>query len=227
MEATRLLGVPPDRILKLPANTEDKAGWDAIYQKLGAPAKPEEYKFDGIKMKDGTDPNPALLDFVRKQAQALHLSVDGAKQFTNELLKYNQGADDAEVAEQTAKITLAQETLRKNWGPNFEANKFIASQAAQKLGFTLPEIKGLEGLVGFDRIMEAFRKVGAGMGEDVFIRGEGQTQGGIMTRDQAVAKVAELKADSAWVKRYLDGGSVEKREMLSLNTIIAGGQKAA
>ena len=42
-----------------------------------------------------------------------------------------------------------------------------------------------------------------------------------MTREQAQSRINDLKADKAWVGRYLDGGSQEKREMLALMQIVA------
>jgi hypothetical protein len=224
LEAQRLLTTDPKNILKLPTKPDDKAGWDAIYQRLGAPAKPEEYKFDGIKFADGTDLDEAFIAFAREQAANLHLSVDGARAFTQALVKKMDADETTENADKTAKLTAAKAALQKNWGQNFEANKFVASQAATKLGMSASEIAGLEGVVGYDRIMEMFRTVGEQMGEAIFVKGNNPGGGGIMTREQAVAKKAELMADAAWTTRYTNGGKVELNEMMALSTIISGGQ---
>ena len=36
----KLMGVPQDRMIKLPEKAEDKAAWDSIYNRLGRPEKP-------------------------------------------------------------------------------------------------------------------------------------------------------------------------------------------
>lgn len=228
LESSRLLGVPADRIIKLPAKADDIEGWNGVYAKLGAAAKADDYKYDGLKFKDGSDLDDGFTSLMRNVSSTLHLSVEGSKQLASELVKFMDAAEDSESATKTAAAAEEKQKLATNWGKNFEANKFVASQAAQKLGFTQEEIEGLQGLVGYARIMEAFRKVGAGMGEDIFVQnGSGEGKGGIMTREQATLRLEELKADSAWVERYQAGGVKEKQEMFALQTLIHGGQKAA
>ena len=72
------------------------------------------------------------------------------------------------------------------------------------------------------RVMEAMRRVGQSLGEDKYVAGSGSSSGGVMTRDQAVARKAELMADRAWGKSYLEGDVAKAREMTALNVIIAG-----
>jgi len=43
-----------------------------------------------------------------------------------------------------------------------------------------------------------------------------------MTREQAVDTKASLMKDGGWVKRFLDGGSEEAKQMLNLNRILTG-----
>lgn len=226
LEATRMLSVPADRLLKLPAKADDIDGWNAVYAKLGAASKADDYKYDGLKFKDGSELDDGFTGLMRNVSSKLHLSVDGSKELASELVKFMDAADEATLAENTAKLAEAKTKLEKNWGQNFQANQFVASQAAQRLGFTQEEITGLQGLVGYDRIMEAFRKIGAGMGEDIFVQGQGSTGGGIMTRDQAAARITELKADTAWVQRYQNGGVKEKQEMTALHHIVYGSKAA-
>ena len=41
-----------------------------------------------------------------------------------------------------------------------------------------------------------------------------------MTKDQASARLQELKNDKDWMKRYMAGDTQAKREFVSLTTII-------
>ena len=86
----------------------------------------------------------------------------------------------------------------------------------------------LEGVIGYDKIMEMFRSIGEKIGEDKFIKsGAPGNQGGPMTREQAVAKKADLMSDPVWKAAYLNGDQQKLREMLALNTIISSVERAA
>lgn len=53
---------------------------------------------------------------------------------------------------------------------------------------------------------------------------EDQRKSSELSREQALAKVAELKADPLWVKRYVTGDFQTGAEMLALQKIIARGK---
>jgi hypothetical protein len=221
-EAERFVGVPAEQVVRLPSSPADEAGWKAVWERLGAPATKEGYDFSQIKFADGTPLDPNFAEFMRTQAAAMYLPKDKAVGLTQAFTKFLEGQEAAEAAETTARLAQERDTLAKNWGNNFEANKFVASQAALKLGFTPQEISALEGVVGYAKVMEAMRRVGQSLGEDKYVAGSGSSSGGVMTRDQAVARKAELMADRAWGKSYLEGDAAKVREMTALNVIIAG-----
>jgi hypothetical protein len=167
------------------------------------------------------------VEFFRAQAAALHLPKDAAPALLDAYLKHQNGIGAAAAAEKTAKLAEEHKVLDANWGANAEANKFLARKGAEKLGLDATAVDALEGVVGYAKTMEALRKVGEISGEAKFIGGNGMTQDGIMTREQAVARKAELMADGAWTKRYMDGGSAEAREMTALLTLIVGDDTAS
>jgi hypothetical protein len=224
-EAEKFVGVPADRIIKLPATPEDPA-WADVYGRLGAPKTAAEYDFSSVKVND-EPADPALVEFFRTQAAALHLPKDAAPALLDAYLKHQNGIGAAAAAEKTAKLAEEHKVLDANWGANAEANKFLARKGAEKLGLDATAVDALEGVVGYAKTMEALRKVGEISGEAKFIGGNGMTQDGIMTREQAVARKAELMADGAWTKRYMDGGSAEAREMTALLTLIVGDDTAS
>lgn len=220
-EAEKYIGAPADRIIKLPANTEDEAGWADVFKRLGAPDKADGYDFSAIKV--GDEPvDPALVQFFRDQAVKLHLPAAAAPQLLADYLKHQDGIGAAATADKTAKLAAEHQSLDANWGANKEANKYLARKGAEKLGLDAAAVDALEGVVGYAKTMEALRKVGEISGEARFISGSGQTADGIMTREQAVARKAELMADSLWTKKYMDGDAAAGREMTSLLTLIVG-----
>lgn len=221
-EAQQFIGAPADRIIKLPTDAADEAGWKAAYAKLGVPADAKEYDFSSVKVND-QPLEQGFQDFLRTQAAALHLPKDAAPQLATALVKYMEENATASAADKTAKLAEEHKTLDANWGANKEGNLFIAKKGAEALGFTPAEVDALEGVVGYAKIMEALRKVGAANGEHSFIGGGNgpNGSGGIMTREQASNRLSELKADQGFVKRYLDGDVQAKREMEALHVILA------
>ncbi len=218
--AQLMLGVPADRMVKLPAANADPKEWDAVWQKLG---KPADAKYDLSSVKIGDQPLPqADVDWIAERANELNLSQDGALRLAQAHVKRQTDSAATAAADLTARQGEEAAKLAANWGQNAEANLFVAKQTALKLGVTAEAVAALEGKIGYAAVMEMFRSIGAKTGEADFV-GNGQNfNGGIMTRDQAVARKAELLADTAWAKRYTDGGTQENRELQALLAIITG-----
>lgn len=220
----KMVGVPDAEILRLPKNPSDENGWKAVYSKLGKPAEPKEYDFTTVKFADGSDLDEGFADFLRNTAYNSHLSKEAATRLASELVKHMDQIEASESASTQATVQAAQRKLRDDWGNNFENNLFIARKGAEVLGVDPETVQSLEKVAGYDKVMELFRKVGVLNKEDAYIRGSNPTGGGFMTKAQAQGRIAELKADPAWQKRYFEGGSIERREMDGLTAILAAGQ---
>lgn len=222
-EAERFIGVPANQLIRLPTDAADEAGWKTVYAKMGVPTDATGYKFDGLKFADGSDLTPAFADTMRNAAVKFHLTPDAATGLTAEVMKFIESTEASDASETAAKIAEQTAALKANWGPNYEANLFVARQAAQALGVNAELLNTLEGALGGDKVMEMFRSIGARIGEDRFVTGSNPAgSGGVMTKEQAVARKAELMKDAVWVKSYLSGDAQRGREMMALNTIIVG-----
>jgi len=217
-QAEKFIGVPADQIIRLPKDATDEAGWKQVWNRLGAGSDPKDYD---LKTADGKPIDGPLGDFLRQRAAALQLPKDKVAALAADLVKHNTDTAVAAKVETDAKIAEQKGILAKSWGQNHEANMFVAKQAAAKLGVTPEQVAALEQTVGYAKVMEMFRDIGTKIGEAKFVNSNGPT-GGIMTREQAVAKRAELMGDTNWTKRYLDGGAPEGREMNALLVLIAG-----
>ena len=214
-EAERLIGAPASEMIRMPKADAPEAERIAMWQRLGAPADPKDYDFTGV--------DPALADAVRATAAAAHLPKDAATQVATGVAKYLTDKAAGETAERAAALQTERETLQKSWGNNFETNKFIAGQAAQKLGVDPAAIAALEGQVGYGPIMEMFRKIGMSLGEDKFVNnGPAGGDPALATKESAIARKTELKADQGFVTRYLAGDREAVRQMKALDMLIAG-----
>lgn len=222
-EAQQLLGVPKDQLLRLP-DPKNPESVKSFWQRLGTPAKPEEYDFSMVKFSNGDPLDDEAAGFLRKIFHETNVPRDAATRITSELVKYMENQEKKHMAERQAKLAEQKAALEKNWGVHKEANLFVARQAAAKLGVQPQEVDALESVIGYDRVMEMFRAIGERLGEARFIAsGPASQTGGVMTREQAVARKQELMKDQAWVSRYLNGDAEASREMQALNRLITQG----
>jgi hypothetical protein len=220
-----MLGAPADRLLRLPARQDDEAGWRSVYQKLGAPEKPEDYSFEGIDFGDD-DLTHQFTQAVRETAHELNIPKAMAERLAQRFFKFtaDQGAaHDAQTA-----ATLQQETqkLAADWGQpgsdRYRANEFIADQAIKALGVPQEALNKLRDGVGGAEVARLFHKIGLAMGEDRYVAGQNPAQPGMMSVEQAKARRTELMGDKEFVTRYNSGGTKERAEMTALNTLIVG-----
>lgn len=222
-EAERLIGVPADRIIRLPQDLTDPAGMKPVWQKLGAPAEAKDYDFSSVKDAAGQPIAAPLAEAIRATAFEASVPKDVATKIAATVVKHFDSVTKEANAVAEAKLTEERAALKTNWTTNHDANMVVARDGAVKLGVTPEEVAALEKVVGYAKTMEMFRKVGAASAEHNFINpSNGGNNNAIMTREQAIARKAELTADTEWGKRYMNGGAPEKREMDALVRIIVG-----
>lgn len=224
-EAQKFIGQPAEKLIRLPDTPTDADGWSKVWQRLGAPKDAAGYNFEGIKFADGTDLDANFVSFVRNMATDLHLPADAGREVMTRVVKYMQDSETADTQIETAAKLAAQETLKTSWGANYEANKFVASQAAQALGIDKATVDALEQNVSYDKIMEMFRQIGVKIGEDRYVATGGIAGGGPATYEGAVEQKAMLTADTEFVKKALAGDVTAVKQLAALDTIIARGRQ--
>jgi hypothetical protein len=213
-------GVPADRLLKLPEKPGDE-GWKAVYQRLGAPADPKEYDFSTVKHADGSAPAQSLIDAARAAAAALHAPKDRAADIATAMVKHLDAAKAESDAAKAGTLAEQKAKLAQSWGANAEMNRLQAMQGAKRLGITPEAVAALEQQIGYDGVMEAMRKIGAGTTEDTFVE-SGTRTGTPATTESAQQRLTELTSDPAWGKRLASGDVAANREFKQLTGLIAG-----
>jgi hypothetical protein len=220
--AESMVGTPAEQLLRLPKDQTNPVEWDPVWSRLGKPATADKYDLSTVKRADGTDLDPSVVGQVQALAHKLNLPANRAADLASAIVGLNDATAASQKAEKDAAVAAERTALEQNWGANAAANKIVAQNAARALGVEPAQIEALEGVIGYAKVMEMFRTIGSKIGEDKYVAAGSQGSGGVISRDQAVARVTELKKDTAWVGRYLAGGSEEGREMQSLNKIISG-----
>lgn len=219
--AKKLMGVPPDQLLRWPKDANDTEGWNNLYSRLGVPKEAKDYDFSTVLRANNQPLDEALVGALRKAAFTQHLPKEQAIGMAKAVAEHLDAVATREASEKTAKLQAERDTLKTNWAQAPEAFMVLAKSAAARLGVTPEEITALEGTIGYARVMEMFKTIGEKIGEHPYLVPPGGG-GGPMSREQAVARKAELKNDKDWVSKYLAGGAEQKREMAALDAIIVG-----
>ncbi len=192
--AQRFIGAPPESILRLPKDGADPAYVDA-YKRVAALAAPKDAA--GYTFAEGT-PDHIAMTAAETQATAVA-----------------KGEKDIALGAQQA-------LLRQAWGANYDANLFKANRAVEALGWDKGTLDAMQGTVGGDKLMTALLGLAGKMSEADLLRGGGRLDTPSMTRDQAIARKAEILVSAG--QRQFTPVELEttKRELQTLAAIIVG-----
>jgi hypothetical protein len=157
---------------------------------------------------------------MRTKAFEPHLPTTSAAALSQAFVGFMEEGDKRESEAMAQKLTEEKAQLQKDWGNNYEYNRQTAVQGAQKLKVTAEDVATLEKAVGYSRVMEIFRKVGAGTTEDSYISGK---QGGefMTTQQTAQTRLNELMANPQWQGRFLQNEPEARREFEQLTRLIS------
>jgi hypothetical protein len=216
----KLMGVPHDRLAKLPEKADDPA-WNDVYQKLGKPQSAELYKIDVPK--DIGD--EAFANDAKKMFYEANLTGAQAEKLTAKWNEYQRAQIADRAQAQDVKIGAEMQALQKEWGPQHEENIKIVQRASQAFGLDQPKADALIQAFGYKEAMQFMHKIGSKIGEDNFVIGQGQ-QGfnNRMSPESAKSRIKDLRADSAFMGKYLNGDSDARRQMGELFSQAHPGQ---
>lgn len=221
MAAQKLIGVPPESVIRLPKDATDPS-YQGIYDRvvgMGVPAKAEDYKLPATV-------SEADQEFVRAVALKYKLPEAAAQGLAADLRERGEGSTAA--AANAAETTKAanQVALRTAWGGQYDQNAFSATRAAEGIGFTAEVLSAMAGLPAEKYVanMNALLKLSQQLNEATILRGgnpvRDPTAG--FTQEQARARLNQLRDDSAWAKKYLAGDADANAEFQKLTRIAVG-----
>lgn len=178
-------------VLAKPKDANDADGWNKLYTELGRPEAPDKYE---IKLPDGYQADPALLEVARKAAFGMGADPAKAQSLVDGYIEYEKSALAAKVAKTNSENAAAEAQLKQTYGEGF--NKFVADgqRAIAALGLSA------EDLAFFDQhgkgavVMKLAAAIGKGMGENPggFVQAGGGSSGA-MTPEQAVEALTALR----------------------------------
>jgi hypothetical protein len=162
----KLHGVPAERILKIPDNLDTPEG-RAIFEKLGAPKDPKDYKIE-IPKEHGDENLASWLRDTAAKYNLTHRQLEGLVAGWNER---TGTAIKSMTEQQQTFLKQADDNLKKEWGAAYEQNKGLADQGAIALGMGEKEVKALGAALGPDKAMMLLHKLATATGEASFVSG--------------------------------------------------------
>lgn len=221
--AEQHIGTPADRLIRLPADLADQAGWDGVYRKLGVPESADLYDLSAIKRADGSAVPEELAKAIKAAAHEGKVSKDYAAAIAKGII----GHLDTEAANQrtAAETALAAEKqkLADSWGAQFAQNLEVAKRAAQRFGLKPEIVDAIQQGSSYSETMEFLRQVGSTTMEMSFPGGQGPGPGSVpMTKEGAKAQMDANMKDPEWRSKYLAGSAQHRAEFDRLTKILAG-----
>jgi len=214
---SRFIGAPPESILRLPKDGADPAYVDA-YKRVAALAAPKDAA--GYTFAEGTPDHIATA--ARARALELGLPPHVATALAANMTAAETQATAVAKGEKDIALGAQQALLRQAWGANYDANLFKANRAVEALGWDKGTLDAMQGTVGGDKLMTALLGLAGKMSEADLLRGGGRLDTPSMTRDQAIARKAEILVSAG--QRQFTPVELEttKRELQTLAAIIVG-----
>lgn len=145
----------------------DKAQVDALYEKLGRPANPDQYE-----LQLGDNPDQEFVAFSKNAFHELGLNASQAKALSEKWAQFGAQRIAAEHQATQAKAAQEAKVLDQEWGAAKDSNVRVAQQAVRQLGFDAKAVDALQTALGYDGVMKFMHSLGTKLGESSFVAGD-------------------------------------------------------
>lgn len=219
------------RTILAPKDANDVEGHNALYDRLGRPKTPDEYKLPVPEGDDGS--------LAKAMAPVLHkhgLSARQAEGLAKDWNALMQDMGEKANAAYAAKTDAEFKALQGEWGAAAKQNEELARRAMAKFGTAAGlDAEGLdraEKAIGTGPLLKLFHAIGASFAEGTFVDGAGPS-GGKMTPAQAQTAINTKFGDKDFMARYTNEDAKIRQtaidEMMELQRmanpqLAAGGQ---
>jgi len=201
LNANRMVGLEK---LAIPNKHSTESDWDQVYQKLGRPETPDEYKYN-LPKESKLDSDS--LNAFSKQAHKLGLlpqQADGIIQYYQELA--NSSEIDANSKAETSRLE-AEKSLRKEFGPAYK-DKINAARhlATNTLGneFLSNTLLADGSILGNNpTVVRAFADLASKLSEDSLVKGEPSSYLSMSEINKQIAALQQ-PGSAYWDKHHLN-----------------------
>lgn len=219
--AEQKLGVPADQVLRLPGKDAKPEDWRAVYTKLGAPEKPEDYEL--------TPPEGHNDEFLKVAAGWFHkhgVPKNMASALATEWNEYVSAQQVAADGQWNQRFDSEINALKGEWkGDEYDKNVDLAKRVMRSTGWTNEQLGAMEKALGPKAFLQGFAKFGSLVGEHRFVGGQEAGNFG-MTPEAAKQRITDLQKDAAWTASYASGDADKKAEWTRLHQFAYGTELA-
>jgi len=215
--AQSLVGADKIPVPNKHATEED---WNEVFKRLGAPDKPEDYKYD-IKDQELDSNQVSEFNKTAHQLGLLPKQAEGLIKFYNEM-NGNMAATEEDAAAQAQLVTETE--LKKEFGPQFSKRLDQAKKlAVNSLGSEFLEntfLKDGSRLGDNIKVIKAFSELAEKLSEDEIIKGDGTEY---MTAKDIEKEINELTQEGSayWSKTHPNHNKAVQ-EVLKLREMLNG-----
>jgi len=206
-ELEKFSGRDKSDFLEIPKGED--ADYSSVWSKLGRPEDPSGYDLHDEQ------------DIAKSARQAFYdagLTKKQASQLQDWFEKYAVDFDAANKEKYNKDLeernTKAIETLKKEWGADFDSNAELCKTAVKKYELTDDELDAIGNIIGPDKVAKMFLDMAVRTDADKPLTG--YESGGKETVEQAKEKIAQLQQDVAFMAKLAAGDKEAAAEMIRL-----------
>jgi hypothetical protein len=202
------IGVPPERLIKLPKDATDQKGWNEVLTKLGRPEKPEAYVIPVPEGDKGEFANVAKNWF-----HDAGVTQSAATKLATHWNEYIASQQQAQLQKQEQENQISVNALKKEWGPDYGQKAAQVDKAAETFGMTQEQLLALKQVLGPKDAMQFLHNIGSRLGvEDSTVPGLATKGGFQMTQEQARAALEARKTDKNFAKLFTSSDPKQQQE---------------
>lgn len=206
-ELEKFSGRDKNDFLELPKG--DNPDYSSVWSKLGRPDNPDGYELHD-EQEIAKSARQAFYDagLTKKQASQLQ---DWFEKYAVDFDKANKEKRAQELDDRNK---AAIESLKKDWGADFDTNAELCKTAVRKLGITDEQLDAIGDVIGLEKVTKMFLDLAQRTDADKPLTG--YESGGKETPEQAKARIAELQQDAAFMAKVAANDKEAVAEMVRL-----------
>lgn len=202
------IGVPPERLIKLPKDATDQKGWNEVFTKLGRPEKAEAYV---IPVPEGD--KGEFAGVAKSWFHEAGLTQSAATKLATKWNEYLATTQQTAQAKQEQEAQISVQALKKEWGADYDAKAAQVDKAAETFGMTQAHLSALKQVLGPKDAMQFLHNIGARLGvEDTTVPGLTNKGGFQMTQQQALAALEAKKQDKTFSQLFTSQDPKQRQE---------------